>query len=466
MGADYVNKDGFQKEQSDIIKSILTNRYFNPWKEYNRYNKDENYQKSLQNESRLEIYATAICNQKCEYCYLVKYEDLYPREYDKPDIILNNLKVLMDWVVENHFYIPTIEFFTGEVWHTQFGLDMLQIVYDAIIKNELQTDMVLIPSNCSFILDSIQTQKIQHYINAYEKAGVRLCFSISIDGKIIDNYRPLNSKMIKTDRYYEDLFLFASRNNFFFHPMVASCNVAQWIENYKWWEEMCNRFNRPVNGLMMLEVRNAGWTDENIQDYVKFLQFLQTKERDKYNNDEDFLASVFNFNNQNNLCGYVPWALTFADTFPGCTICDSLTVRIGDMAICPCHRTAYNKLLYGHFVLKDNKIVDIEGNNPEIASRILLGNNNLCSPKCDTCPYNPLCLKGCFGSQYETNKDPFFPIEDVCKLMKAKYNFIVQSYISYGAIDYLKSISPYNLHYPQAQQFLKILEELKDVGEN
>lgn len=166
------------------------------------------------------------------------------------------------------------------------------------------------------------------------------------------------------------------------------------------------------------------------------------------------------------MCGYVPWALTFADTFPGCTVCDSLTVRIGDMAICPCHRTAYNKLLYGHFVLKDNKIIDIEGNNPEIASRILLGNNNLCSPKCDACPYNPLCLKGCFGSQYETNKDPFFPIEDVCKLMKAKYNFIVQSYISYGAIDYLKSISPYNLHYPQAQQFLKILEELKDVGEN
>ena len=70
MGADYVNKDGFQKEQSDIIKSILTNRYFNPWKEYSQYNKDENYQKSLQNESRLEIYATAICNQNVNIAIL------------------------------------------------------------------------------------------------------------------------------------------------------------------------------------------------------------------------------------------------------------------------------------------------------------------------------------------------------------------------------------------------------------
>lgn len=465
MDAGFVDKNKFQEEQTNIVKTILTNRFFNPWKEYSRFNKDENYGKSLQNEAKLEIYATAVCNQKCEYCYLVKYENLYPREYDKKEIVLNNLKVLMDWIIENHFYIPTIEFFTGEVWHNQYGLDMLQIVLDAI-KRGLQTDMVLIPSNCSFILDPVQTQKVQHYINAYGKVGVRLCFSISVDGAIVEDHRPLNNKEIKGDKFYEELFLFASRNNFFFHPMVASCNVDKWIENYLWWEKMCKKYDRPLNNLMMLEVRNAGWTDKNIADYVDFLKFLMDTERDKYKSDKEFLESVFNFNEEDKVCGYVPWALTFADTFPGCTVCDSLTVRLGDMAICPCHRTAYNKLLYGHFILKDNKIVDIEGNNPEVASRILLGNTNLCSPKCDACPYNPICLKGCFGSQYETNKDLFFPIDNICKLMKAKYNFTVQSYISYGAIDYLKNISPYNMHYPQAQQFLKILEDLKDVGKD
>jgi radical SAM protein with 4Fe4S-binding SPASM domain len=170
---------------------------------------------------------------------------------------------------------------------------------------------------------------------------------------------------------------------------------------------------------------------------------------------------MFNFNTQRYAAGYVPYAITFADTFPGCTASDHLTVRLGDMAICPCHRTAYNKFLYGHFIIQDNQIVDIEAINPEIASRILLSNNNLTSIGCDTCIFNKICLKGCFGSQYETMKDPFFPIENVCKLFKAKYQFLLQKYFSLDIISYLSNISPYNLHYVQAQEFLQFFKEVK-----
>lgn len=465
MAVEYVDKNKFQEEQTEVIKTLLTNRFFNPWKEYGKWNKDGNYGKRLTSETRLEIFATAVCNQFCDYCYLVRHKELYPREFDKKELVINNLKVLLDWVVREDFYIPEIEFFTGEVWYNEYGLELLDIVLDYIEHKGLQTDMLMIPSNCSFILDPIQTQKIQHYINAYERAGVRLCFSISVDGKIVDNYRPLNNKDVRDDRYYEDLFLFAERNNYYFHPMVAACNVSQWIENYEWWVEMCEKYNHRIENIMMLEVRNEGWTKENIGDYIAFLKYLQEEDVRKSGGNEAFFNKMF-FNESDQNLGYVPYALMFADTFKGCTISDSLTVRLGDLTICPCHRTAYNKLLYGHFIVEDNQIIDIKGNNPEFATRVLLSNDTLCSPQCDTCFYAPICLKGCFGSQYETNKDPNFPIENICELLKAKYDFILQSHIDKGAIEYLKKISPYNMHYSQAQQFIKILEDYQNVGKN
>lgn len=464
MAVEYVDKNKFQEEQTAVIKTLLTNRFFNPWKEYNKYERDENYDKSLNHETRLEIFATAACNQKCSYCYLVKHKELYPAEFDKRELVVNNLKVLLDWVVKEGFFIPEVEFFTGEVWHSDYGLELLDIVLDYIVNKGLQTDMVMIPSNCSFILDPIQTQKIQHYINAYERAGVRLCFSISIDGKVVDNYRPLNNHDMRNDRYYEDLFLFAAHNNYYFHPMVAACNVSQWVDNYKWWEEMCTKYNRPIEHLMMLEVRNEGWTDENIDDYVKFLKYLLEKDVAKCGSNKAYFAKLFNFDDIERDLGYVPYGITFADTFKGCTVSDSLTVRLGDMAICPCHRTAYNKLLYGHFIVEDNKIVDIKGNNPEFATRVLLGNDMLVSPECDTCIYSPVCLKGCFGSQFESNKDPLFPIENICKLFKTKYGFVLQEHIDRGLIEYLKEISPYNMHYTYAQKLLKYLEEYQKCG--
>lgn len=456
----------FLEEQTNIVKTLLTNRYFNPWREYKKFEYDENFDKSLINESKLEIYVTAKCNQKCDYCYLVKHKELYPAEFDKKELILKNLNILIDWIIENNFYIPTIEIFSGEIWHTNFGLDILEIIYQGIQKG-LQTNMVLIPSNCSFILDKIQTQKIQHCINKFEKIGVRLCFSISVDGKIIENFRPLNSsEKEKNDLFYDNLFLFAEHNNFHFHPMVSAKNINKWIENYLWFEEMFYKYNLNIETIMMLEVRNNDWDEKSIQEYKEFLDFLINKKLKYHKTIDNFFNYLFNFDNSNETPdGYLPYALPFAYTFQGCTVSDNLTVRLGDLAICPCHRTAYNKLLYGHFIVKDNKIIDIEGNNPEIASRILLANNNIASLNCDVCKINKFCLKGCFGSQYETEKDMFFPIQSVCNLFLEKYDFLIKKYTELGIIDYLKKISPYNMHYNQAQELLKFIQEYnKDVG--
>ena len=77
----------------------------------------------------LELYITSTCNQSCEYCYLCKYPDLYPAEYNKPELIKKNLKILLDYLIVNKCQIPILDLFSGEIWHNQYGWDILEIIY-------------------------------------------------------------------------------------------------------------------------------------------------------------------------------------------------------------------------------------------------------------------------------------------------------------------------------------------------
>ena len=48
--------------------------------------------------------------------------------------------------------------------------------------------------------DEIQLTKIQRYINKFRRLGISLCFSISVDGAVLENYmRPLNDAKEKTN---------------------------------------------------------------------------------------------------------------------------------------------------------------------------------------------------------------------------------------------------------------------------
>ena len=62
-----------------VLDKILEKRFFAPWREGRRDDPA-----SLWPDSNLELYVTAACNQNCEYCYLVRHEELYPREAMKP----------------------------------------------------------------------------------------------------------------------------------------------------------------------------------------------------------------------------------------------------------------------------------------------------------------------------------------------------------------------------------------------
>lgn len=457
------DKTQFDLEQDQLLNFILNERYFKPWSLHknNDFNLDE-LSLTLYPDSKLEIYLTSMCNQHCEYCYLVKYKGLYPAEFNKKDIILENTKKLFDWILKNDYMIPEIEFFTGEIWHSDFGLQILEIGLQAI-KRGLKTPGFLIPSNCSFVLDEIQLAKIQTYIDEYRSHGVNLQFSISVDGAILENeIRPLNNGVIKTQDFYDRLFLFAKHNNYCFHPMVSAISASRWIDNYAWWEDMFEKYDMDINNLMMLEVRNNDWTDEAIEGYNKFITALIKKRFKECGCDtRKFIEDYFCFNG-NGLHGYVPYAPAPADTFAGCTVANSLCVRVGDLAICPCHRTAYNKFLYGYFQLNDKGEIDtIKASNPQMAVRILFSNIHSTNFKCDTCIYAPYCLKGCFGCQFEEEDDPFMPIEGVCKFFEAKWNNIVHQLEKMGIIDECKKVSVYEEAYLRVSDFLNFVEEVK-----
>ena len=49
-------------------------------------------------------------------------------------------------------------------------------------------------------------------------------------------------------------------------------------------------------------------------------------------------------------------------------------------------------------------------------------------PKCDLCSIAKICVRGCYGAQYEAHKELFYPCSTVCDLYKAKNLFLYAKY--------------------------------------
>lgn len=449
-----------------VLDKILEKRFFTPWREGNT-----GAPGSLWQDSNLELYVTAACNQNCEYCYLVRQKELYPREAMEPETIKENMKVFLDWCLGEGFSFNQVDLFSGEIWHSPFGWEILDILL-SYIRRGLRIETVMIPTNASFVLSDRAIAEMANRIEDYGAAGCRLQLSGSIDGGLSDGItrRGNDSRLTdekNTNDFYDRFFSFWRRFGFVFHPMVSAENVKYWRENFQWWDERCREYGYDsFRDIMMLEVRNDNWTDESIEDYKSFLGFLIDKFlAERCSGDVEklvnhlFLTDIFNPGSN----GYINFGLAKADAFQGCTVSDMFTVRLGDLAIPPCHRTAYGELLYGRFKVEDGKITGIEEHNPQIASRILLQDSILCSPGCDCCPYNFFCLRGCYGSQREAEKDPFMPIESVCRLFRGKIDFLIEKFEALGVWEVLEKISPVNARYEAVRETLQAVKSIREA---
>ena len=69
------DKQVFQHENDQVLTAVLDNRFFSQWRKdyFIATKQDENDHDSVL--TTLELFLTASCNQKCTYCYLVRFGD-------------------------------------------------------------------------------------------------------------------------------------------------------------------------------------------------------------------------------------------------------------------------------------------------------------------------------------------------------------------------------------------------------
>lgn len=434
-----MGRETYKEQNNRLAKSILERTYYEPFRK---------------GEKELEIFLLGKCSAQCEYCYLSKHSDeLYPKELSSNyDLLLKNLKILMNWYVKNNFKCR-ISIFSAEWLDKNDFRDKVFDILDKAFENTTNYPLyILIPSNMQFIKDEKATASIQKYIDLFkEKYNIPICISASIDGKYCDNFRtPVE------DSFYTNLFTFLENNKFYCHPMVSSSNIKYWIDNYTWFRETA-----PFNigqRLMMLEVRDETWNNTNINEFLTFLEFVINYQFDNdfHKNKKEFLKYILCLPNTiiKNYPNYLNIGLGPCNDFVknsntiNCNVANwSLNIRLGDFSLIPCHRQSYEELILGQYQLNENnEITDFQVKNIEL----MIAYNHLkhdCFPHCESCKYIGCCIGFCLGNSYENYKNPFIPVKEVCKLYKSKIKFLIYTYDQMGLFDYLDEIQDISLDF-------------------
>ena len=426
----------YQKENDVLLKYLIDKMFFNV------FDVTEDQGRLINN--RLELFITPTCNLQCKYCYVYKHgEELYPSSINNKNCIMENLDKILTWLRLNDKSMHILDLFSGEIWGNSFGYDVLETILSNYKKQKI-SNFIVIPSNMTFLFSEDGEEKIQYYIDEFNKIGTRLVFSASVDGLYLeDDFRGFKSKkdrdaIKRNEEYYDKIFSFCSKNKFLFHPMVDAKSCKYWIDNYDWYQEMFLKYYHRYMDLMMLEVRDDNWEDEDIEYHHKMLKHIaEFQLKNMFDNDIGKFARHITKISKDSQVGFNNIGVLFQNNRLTCGIQVTLCVRLGDMAIMPCHRTGYAPNIYGYMHI-DGKNMSVTAKNVELAVRIYSMNPNLTHPKCDVCEYKHLCSKGCLGSQFETNTDLFQPCNSVCKMYKEKIDFLINLYEEWGVWDSLK----------------------------
>lgn len=424
-------------------------------------------------DCQIELIIRPECNQKCQYCYLIQHgHETYPYRASKEQII-HNMELFINYLIEKDYKIKKIDLFAGDMFYDNLFFDIIKPVKKYFIYlNEAHPEFIdyyknnpekncgyqgltiSIPCNMSFCADDSKIEKVRQICNEFLDINVKIFFSYSTDGIYATNIR---EHKILSEEYFNKIFAFCEEMNWGLHPMISYESIDNAINNYEWFKKKMRQY-RLNNGSSIpcyLEVRNDGWTKKDIQKYQEFLRYhlndifhnwfnsnlhplfnkyfreFELDENGKYVRSKHF-DSLGRFN-------------TLTDTGPTCGLGQmSMMVNIGDLNLVPCHRLAYPELRGGVFITNEDntKIIDLQASEFVNAYFNLVTNNNLLKPKCVSCIYNPFCIKGCHGAQYEKFADPYFSIPSVCELFQAKIKTLIEYYHSIGMFHYIFEVEP------------------------
>lgn len=420
-----------------------------------------------QDITNLELIITSYCNQKCEYCYLKNFGDkMYPPESNKEENILRNLPLLLRYLhYDQNMVWEVYDIFSGEFFMIGYWEKVFEIIYDFQMEINNPHRVITIPSNMSWITDSDKMERVEHWIHKFQKVNIMLHISASVDGpqELESVSRALRNEETKLPEFYDILFKFMSKYNYGAHPMIGKYFLSNYKANYDFWDKNLIKYNcmvpnkkgnMRVNISMFLEIRNEEqWDKESLKNYRDFLWYAAEHDLQTLHNGdlEDFAYRIFDdFSASLESIGNYNRSQPYFLGYPGphkdipCSIQNSLKIRVGDLAWVPCHRTAYESMLYGYFVLNEEKtkIIGLHGEHVELAYKIKMFNANRSSGQCAACPIKHFCAKGCLGAQFETNRELFSTIDSVCDMYFVKYITIHEIVKHYNLYDFILN-SPY-----------------------
>lgn len=482
----------YKLDDTLLLNSYLDKRLFN-----NKDNKREFW------DGTIELIIRPECNQKCDYCYITQHGDyLYPKEYRADNLtLLNNLKMLLNYFTERKFYCGSWELFAGDLFYDNFWFDIMDVFkqyylqFTDIVKDNIAR--ISLPCNCSFFHDKEKTEKISQYIEEMEKMGVRVNISWSHDGP---NLIDIREKRKIDEDYYKTAFTFLKRHRYGAHPMISYEGIDKAKEQYEWWintwKEIGKNEEFSEYSPMFLEVRNEGWTDENIKNYLDFLNYVIDKRFKACNESPRAFAYHLFCKNIKKTKKDIPdiyFPLTVPndilwmryhdpyDSHKNCTFGHAYSINLSKLTIVPCHRLTYEHFEAGKFVvsnIKDNnnyqnsylnqklkekqqKIIGIEAAQGLTAYLNIESANPLYAPGCCSCEYRYICMKGCYGAQYEAYGDWAMPIPEVCKLLKSKYEFLLTKYEELGVFESIFKDDNFPMSKKEKEHFAELLARKK-----
>lgn len=422
-------------------------------------------------EAELELTVTPTCNTKCVYCYYNNFAEkyIYPKEINCTENIIKNCEEVMKWLQKNNYRPRAIEIFSGEF----INLPYCQTILDIIDKYAAKGTEVVIPTNGTFCRSEKTLEKAQKLLDEYnpscENHNIFIFYSLSVDGKYLDNdTRAMKSGTLYDDAFYDRLFTFAAKNHLLFHPMVGALGIDKWPNNYDWYiKNVMDYFHcderAAFRKIYLLEVRNPDWTAGECEDMERFVNYLVDKTFKAYNNDvecywENFLTGRNNFN-------FFSGLLSTCGRGLGCSIQQCFAVRLGDLALIPCHRTAYKGYNACYLRFDEDSNLDIEIENPNMYMFIQsfdAKNGVMCSD----CPINSMCSHYCLGANYEVNKDFFIPVKSVCLMEYAKAKALVEAFDRIGVLPKVIELYSHSNNAESKLKLAQITNLIKVIKEN
>ena len=408
----------------------------------------------------IELVVRPHCNQNCTYCYIAQHgQELYPEnERVNNETILKNLDSLLDFIYNQQgLFIGDYELFAGDMFYDNLYFDLLDIFYKYLVieakkyprlydihsRDQMQ---IAAPVNMTFVYDDNKVARYDEYYRKFREIGVVLWLSGSTDGAYAVNTR---EQKTLPDKYFDKIFEFCAKYGYGFHPMVAAVNIKNWVKNYDWWkakyaEYQFDIIDGPKCFLpMMLEVRNNDWDEESIDDLLKFIDYIyedrfDMNERDPYKMARHLWLGDGSDHSKHQLDAYDPLLLHVEDPNAQgilCTLQTTLHIALNNLGIIAGHRLAYKQFTAGWFIQNENnKIIDIEPHNVNLFMTLMdIRRRNM--PKCNNCIYQPFCIGGCSGAQYENTGELFHPNFSTCCMLRAKYAFLVYKYEQNGVLD-------------------------------